>query len=288
MFEDSDRFGQDPQDAGPPAQPTVSLYDAVANLYRSALGREASPEEIQNQITGGSGDLSTIHQSILASDEYKQKIAGPGTTKDIIKDPIINPGPGPIINPGPNSGSLIQPFTTPYQPSQPQALPTMGGSQTSIGGAPAFPNIPRFAGPTMAEAMDDPGYQFVLDQGNKNLQNWAAAKGTLNDSSTAKALTDYGQGAAATQYGNVWDRAFNTYNTNVQTQYMDPWQAQYQNWMGGTVGPTMTNYSTNASNVAHQNDVNWQDNWNSWLQNWNIFRDQRDSTFNKQFAVAGA
>lgn len=203
--------------------------------------------------------------------------------------PVPTPTPGPGPNPGPNPGqNLIAPFTEPYNPSAPQPLPTVGGSVVTIPGAPSFPNIPGFTSPTFDEAANDPGYKFVLDQGTKNLQNWAAARGTLNDSSTAKALIDYGQNAATTQYGNVWDRAFNTYRSNVETQYLDPFAAAYQNWVTGTVGPTMSTYNTNAANVSHLNDVSWQQNWNKWLQDWNIFRDQRDSTFNKQFAVATA
>lgn len=207
--------------------------------------------------------------------------------------PPPTPTPTPTPTPGAGTGSLIQPFTQPYVPAgsasaNPTPLPTVAGSASTIPGAPAFPTIPRFASPTMAEAMDDPGYKFTLDQGNQNLQNWAAARGTLNDSSTAKAMIDYGQGAATTQYGNVWDRALRGYEENVGTQYLAPWQAQYQNWQTGTAAPTMQNFQTNAANVSHLNDVSWQDNWNAYLNKFDIFRDQRDSTFNKQFQTATA
>lgn len=215
-----------------------------------------------------------------------------GTARFVKDGAGPTPTPGPDGGPaGPASGSLIQPFQGTYQPFNPanaQPLPTPASSMSTIGGAPQFPTIPKFTSPTVDEAMADPGYAFTLDQGNKNLQNWAGARGTLNDSSTAKAMIDYGQGAASTQYGNVWDRAYNAYNTNVQTQYLDPFAAQYQNWMSGTVNPTMSNFSTQAGNVQHQNDMSWQDNWNNYLQSWNVFRDQRDSTFNKQFATATA
>lgn len=52
----------------------------------------------------------------------------------------------------------------------------------------------------------DPGYQFALDQGSQALQRSAAARGILNSGATAKALTDYGQGMAAQQYGNYFNR----------------------------------------------------------------------------------
>lgn len=167
-------------------------------------------------------------------------------------------------------------------------MPTIGGSVGTIPGAPDFPNIPSFQQPTLEEAMNDPGYQFTLQQGQKSLENWSASRGTLNDSSTAKALIDYGQGAATTNYGNVWNRDYQAYNTNTENQYIAPYAAQYQNWLTGTVNPTMAQYATNAANVSHLNDTRWQDNWNSYLQSWNQFRDQRDSTFNHQLAIATA
>lgn len=193
---------------------------------------------------------------------------------------------------GLGAGSLIAPFPNKYTPAGAAApggglpMPTVAGSVGNIPGAPEFHQMPAFRAPTLEEAMAEPGYDFVLKQGNANLQNWAAARGTLNDSSTAKAMIDYGQGAATTQYGNVWNRARDAYQMNNQTQSMEPYQAAYQNWAGSVAAPTMAQYSTNAQNASHLNDVAWQDNWNSWLQNWNQFRDQRDSTYNKQMDTA--
>lgn len=158
------------------------------------------------------------------------------------------PPPPPTPAPGPSTGggSLITPFGDPAPVYNP----------TPIGTAPTFQQ------PTMAEAMNDDGYKFVLDQGNKNLESWLSSRGTANDSSAAKAFIDYGQGAAGTQYGNVWNRAYGAYSAN----------------MGA--------FNANAANQTHLNDTTWQNNWNTWLQNWNIFRDQRDSTFNHQLAVS--
>lgn len=55
--------------AYPTAGGTAPLSTAVAQLYRTALRREASDAEIQSQIQGGSGDLATIQQSIYNSPE---------------------------------------------------------------------------------------------------------------------------------------------------------------------------------------------------------------------------
>lgn len=286
---------QPPPAAGDPWTPEeLAQSQQWANQYYTSHGIPAgfgTPDDLANaylqQRRNGLGHQAAMDAApaTLGWDKY-----GAPTTPT---ETGTTGGGGGGGGTGPGPGTLIQPFNQPYTPTgsggpNPMPMPTIGGSVGTIPGAPAFPTIPQFSAPSMEQAMNDPGYKFVLDQGDKNLQNWAAARGTLNDSSTAKAMIDYGQGAATTQYGNVWDRAMNTYDKNTQTQYLDPWNAQYQNWVTGTVGPTMAQYQTNAANTSHLNDTTWQDNWNQWLQNWNIFRDQRDSTFNKQFQVATA
>lgn len=122
---------------------------------------------------------------------------------------------------------------------------------------PAF-SYADFQAPSYTEAANDPGYQFRLQQGTQALQNSAAARGTLNDSGTLKALTDYGQGAASQEYQNVWNRALggyttnrgnalDAYNTNYKTQYQDPYAAalnQYTTDYGHARDTYGTNYQT--------------------------------------------
>lgn len=45
---------------------------SVADMYQSALGRQPSENEINAQLQGGSGDMTTIQQGIYGSDEAKQ------------------------------------------------------------------------------------------------------------------------------------------------------------------------------------------------------------------------
>lgn len=188
------------------------------------------------------------------------------------------PGPG-LLDPFPG-GTLDAPA--------PQPLPTLAGSQTTIPGAPPVPQIPKFQAPTLEEALNEPGYLFAEQRGANQLKNWLAAHGTFNDSSAAEALTDYGRNAAATQYGNVWGRAMDSYMANVGTQYLQPWNMAYQNWQAGTVNPTLTNFQTMVPTISHANDMSWQQAYNKWMGDWGIFRDQRDSTFDKIFQTAVA
>lgn len=71
-----------------------------------------------------------------------------------------------------------------------------------------------FQAPTGVTEQNDPGYQFRLQQGMEALQNSAAAKGGLLSGGTAKAINDYAQNSASNEYGNVYNRAAQTYLTN--------------------------------------------------------------------------
>lgn len=94
---------------------------------------------------------------------------------------------------------------TPYTQAGTMALSKLNGMQP-------------FSAPTAQQAAETPGYQFQLTQGLKALQNSAAARGGLLSSGTAKAINDYAQGTAASNYGNVYNRALQTYQTNFGNQ----------------------------------------------------------------------
>lgn len=81
---------------------------------------------------------------------------------------------------------------------------------------PNFSQYPggTFSAPTLAEAEQMPGYKFQLEQGTNAIDQNAAATGSLLSGNTGKALTDYGQGLASTDYGNLYNQALNTYMTN--------------------------------------------------------------------------
>lgn len=71
----------------------------------------------------------------------------------------------------------------------------------------------QFKAPTDVTEQNDPGYKFRLEQGQKALENSAAARGGLLSGNTAKAITQYGQDYASNEYQNVYGRSFNEYAT---------------------------------------------------------------------------
>lgn len=219
-------------------------------------------------------------------DDYNPGGPGPWppdyTDPSVITPSVENPmtpranGPAPQEDPPPGGGP--GPFTGTFNAPTPRGLPSL----PSIPNAP-IPNLPSYTpppafaydpyqqaapftydawnAPSPEEALNDPGYQFRLSQGEGALQRWAAAKGTLNDSGTAQSLIEHGQNAATQEYQNVWNRDLNAYqlgrtnaldtynvneanrfkaydtnragavqayNTNYQTQYADPYEHAYK------------------------------------------------------------
>jgi hypothetical protein len=109
------------------------------------------------------------------------------------------------------------------------ALNAAGSANTLLNpymqqGAQASTSLSQFMGPggagmtpfnaSMMEA-NDPGYQFRLQQGQQALDRSASAHGSLMGGGQMKALLDYGQGAASSEYQN----AFNRYTTQNQNTF---------------------------------------------------------------------
>lgn len=105
-----------------------------------------------------------------------------------------------------------------YNTQQQQLAPWLSAGTTAINQL-AGQTVPSFEAPTSATEQNDPGYQFRLQQGMDALQNSAAARGGALSGNTLKGITDYAQNYASNEYGNVYGRAMNQYNTNVLGPY---------------------------------------------------------------------
>jgi hypothetical protein len=86
-----------------------------------------------------------------------------------------------------------------------------------------------------ADYQQDPGYQFRLGEGLKQLSHAAGARGGLISGQTMKGMEDYAQNSASNEYQN----AFNRYQTNRSNQ-LQP------------LGNLMTSGQSAASNQAGQ------------------------------------
>ncbi len=63
-----------------------------------------------------------------------------------------------------------------------------------------------------------PGYQFTQQQGNKAVNNQAAASGLTMSGAQLKGIDSYNTGLADQTYNQQYSNALNTYNTNYNVQ----------------------------------------------------------------------
>lgn len=172
------------------------------------------------------------------------------------------------------TGSLI--FDTPppgpgnFQPgAPPQFAP------------PTYTPPPAFKAPTPEEAANDPGYQFSLNQGEQALQQSAAARGTLNTGGTLKDILNYGQQAATQQYGNVYNRNLQTYQTNYGTQYADPYMHAYQSALDAYM-PQFNAWQATTGYGANQSAANQQQAMSIWQELYKHNQDLIKNLYNIQ------
>lgn len=171
-------------------------------------------------------------------------------------------GGGGGLPPG-SIGSLLTPFN-----GTPPSYTNAAGAAGGLPPGPNFPTLPSFQAPTADEAAQFPGYQFAEQQGQKALENSAAARGVTNTGGTLKDIFNYGSNAATQNYQNVFNNDLGIYNTNLQSQYLAPYQAAFNNW--NTVLPA-SQTAANSQNTF---------NWNQYLNNYDQYRNQKLDTYN--------
>lgn len=144
-----------------------------AALSSSAAGNAAST---QAKAAGAAAELQ--HEDAQAALQFQQK---EWETQQQNLEPWLAAGKGALGN--------LQAIL---------AQPGQGWNQT-------------FTAPTAEQAAEYPGYQFQLHEGEQALQNSAAAKGALYSGNTQEALARYAENAAQSDYGNVYNQAFQQY-----------------------------------------------------------------------------
>lgn len=148
-----------------------------------------------------------------------------------------------------------------YDTSQKQQAPWLNAGTTAIGqlsagtqpgGALVTPYGQSFQAPTALTEQNDPGFQARLKLGTDAIQKSAAARGSVVTGGTAKALDTYGQDYASNEYGNVYNRALSTFDTNYN-QYNTDQTNQFNrlaaiSGSGQTTATNLANQGQNASN----------------------------------------
>jgi len=100
---------------------------------------------------------------------------------------------------------------------------------------------------SMADYQQDPGYQFRLQEGLKQLGRTSAARGGALSGATLKGTQGYAQNLASQEYGNAYQR----YMEQQQNRYnMLAGQQGVGFRAGGALADLSTNYGTNLANIA--------------------------------------
>jgi len=211
----------------------LAAVGAGASLLGGILGSNAASDAAKKQANAAAQAANTAQQNQNLSTNYQTGVAGQQTN-------LLSPYAGAGSSAIGNLSSLLQP----------------GGQLTQGYGS--------FTAPTGVTEQNDPGYQFRLSQGLQALQNSAAARGGLLSSGTAKSINDYAQNQASNEYGNVYNRAlqtygtnFNTYNTNQGNLYnrlagVSQLGAQAGSSLGGLLQAGAGNIAGINSDASHQ------------------------------------
>jgi len=136
------------------------------------------------------------------------------------------------------------------------AVNTLGGLLSTPGQGLLTPFTGQFQAPTAEQARATPGYQFQTEEGQKAIQNSAAASGGLLSTGSLKALTGFSQGLADTTYSDTYNRAFNEYlqgyNQFQNNQANEFNRLAAASGMGQTTATTLGNLGQqSASNIAN-------------------------------------
>jgi hypothetical protein len=194
------------------------------------------------------------------------------------------PGTGTAGPLTPGKGLFDPALYTPFTGTPPSYVPPTLPNPPQWKAPPAF-SYADFQAPTLAEAQNQPGYQFGVQQGEQALQQSRAAQGVLRTGGTLKDILNYGQQAATQNYGNVLNQdlgiyntnragAVQAYNTNYQTQYVDPYQAQ------------ILPYQTMAANAQHVADQNYNSAENAFTNSADIFYNNQNAPYAKLLSLA--
>lgn len=239
------------------APPADTFADQINALYQQYYGRPASSDEIAAH-RGNPGGVGAVEQALKASQPATAAPAASGDDTQWILDALkavgstddpnywinkwksgelgtdknyvigrINTGDGV---PGHQSNGFGAPpnqyASNPAAPQyvQPATPANLSQPYQVQGTAPSAPNFTPYTAPTLAQLQDSPGYQARLDAGLLAGNRSAAAKGTVLNGGTQKALNRYGQDYASNEYNNLFGQGLATNQNNnslLQTGFGD-------------------------------------------------------------------
>jgi len=228
-------------------------------------------------------------------------------TSPSTQGPAIPPPAGDTTKKTTTGGQPVENLLAPYgKDFPPPAVRFPGATGTGVPETPVFtpPGYEKppafdygdFAAPTAEEVLNDPGYQFSRNEGERALKAGYASGGVLNTGGTMKDILAWGGNYANTRYVDVLNRKLNIYGTNragaVQkynmnygTQYQDPYSIAYQG-AKDAFAPKMTGYATNAAANQRSNELDYDRAYENFQDEYARWKHQSDRTLDWRYKWA--
>jgi hypothetical protein len=112
-------------------------------------------------------------------------------------------------------------------------------------------------------------------------------RGILGTGGALKDLASWNQDYATQRYSDVYNRQRQTYDTNYQTQYFDPYNFAYRAAVDA-FQPQMVAYTTQAQAGQRANELDYSHAWDRFMQDYNSWRDSRNFKWDTNFQLATA
>jgi len=164
-----------------------NLLGGGAGMQGGGSGLFGTGLSLQDLLVGGGTAAGAYYASEAAKKAAEQQAQAAQQGIDIVRS-AADKG----INTLQTSADKAATFQQPFYNSGQNALTRLQKILGLAGQAPDF-----------TEITNNPAYQFRLQQGNNAVQNSAANAGNLFSGQTGKALTNYSQGLASTEYQNI-------------------------------------------------------------------------------------
>jgi hypothetical protein len=284
--------------------------------YSDGLPYEGDPFD---PATGQMWRADLLPPGVDAGNPWVDGYWNTGTPKHNLDDPegpppTPPPGPPPPPPPPPpaptptggtyggssglNLASLLTPFSGQFSAPNPRdaarlALELLPPVPTLT--LPEIPTIDPFSyapwtQPDPQDVFKDPSFEFRRGIGERAITNSRAAQGLSRSGMALKDLLEYNQGFASQEFGNIWNRSREAYDTN-RGNALENWRANTdttlrrsgmeQDRAKSLYEPLFAEYQNKVGAVTRAPQEAFNNALSEFRTNWDLWRDQRDSVFDK-------
>lgn len=172
-------------------------------------------------------------------------------------------------------GELLETWTRTFVPPVSGPLPEPPSFTPP---APSYAPFvaPAFTPPSPESVYADPSYAFRLGQGLQALEHSAAARGTLLTGATGRALQEYGQQFASQEYQNIFNRALQAFQTNLEAALRqanlsrEDYDRAFRSALAAFT-PAFQAWQTTYAGAQRKEELDYERAWREYLQSYNIW-----------------